>query len=469
MRWYHSLSLRLLLLFWALLFTVASSGYVLALWFSTPITASPLEPSIERSLTPLLSDPQTVRSLAPGRLVAGDYRVVASYVERGSDPLKLDAVLATTHQRVLLKQLDATQAEQLPVKSLMLLGPFVLNHPELGEKRVLLSRPLTAAEQVDKAVNEQQAQQAQTYALLVGSGIIAVLLGIYLVKPLKRLTQATREIAEGSAEPELKRLPRRSDELGLLARALQTTAHDLAVSRDAQRRLLSDVSHELRSPLARMQVALMLSQDESDEGADNPHLSQLSRDVERLSAIIERILSLSRLENGLVALETSTIDTRALAETLAADLSYVDAAHGQRVQVLPLDGQGDWPTIESDPELLRLVLENLVRNALQYTDEQVELSCQKNSPDEFEIRVRDYGKGVEKEVLEKLFEPFYRGDPSRHHKAGVGLGMALSLRAAAVLGGHVSARNHSEGGLEVCVQLPLKCESEQSGSELNNA
>lgn len=445
MRWYHSLSLRLLFLFWILLFAVASSGYLLALWFSKPVAPGPVPEAVQSSLAPLLSDVNTFRSLTPGRLLAGDYRVAASLAPSGPERLQLDRSLSASHRRLLLAQLEADQPQQIPIGNRMLIGPFKLDGYSL-----LVTRPITADERDQQVVSEQKTQRVQTLALLIGSLAIAILLGAWLVMPLRRLTQATREIAKGSEKPELKRLPKRNDELGELARALSTTAYDLAVSRDAQRRLLSDVSHELRSPLARMQVALMLSQDDADSNEREQHLSQLGRDLERLSTIIERILSLSRLENGLVKLQTESLDVRQLVSQLVKDLGYVDAQHGQRLRVHESD---DWPIIDSDPELLRLVLENLIRNALQYTDETVEISCQA-TPDSYTVLVRDHGQGVNDDQLAQLFTPFYRADPSRNHKAGVGLGMALSLRAAAVLGGQVDAENHPDGGLQVAVTLP---------------
>ena len=446
-RWYHSLTLRLLLLFWALLLAVASSGYLLAIWQAQPETPKPLSATTKDILSPLLSDPSSFSSLTPGRLLAGNYRVAAALSpEAGPNRLQLEPNLANTHQRELLEQLNADYEQQLRLPNGMLLGPFTL-----GEHRLLLIRPLTEAEREQQVVSARKAEQAQNLTLIFGSLLIAVLLGFWLVMPIRRLIGATREIAAGADKLHLKRLPQRTDELGELARALETAAHDLKVSRDAQRRLLSDVSHELRSPLARMQVALMLSQDEQQPNSEaNPHLSQMSRDVDRLGVIIERILSLSRLENGLVQLSPETIDTQQLAQTLAADLAYVNAEQGERMIVL----DGPWPTIESDEELLRLVIENLVRNALQYTQGLIELSCELNQ-DEFTWLVRDHGDGVPEDQLQQLFEPFFRGDPSRHHKAGVGLGMALSLRAAKVLGGSISARNHPDGGLEVAVTLPI--------------
>lgn len=445
-RWYHSLTLRLLLLFWALLFAVASSGFLLAIWYAQPETAKPLSEDVRETLTPLLSDQITFSSLTPGRLLAGNYRVAAAVTpEEGPSRLQLEPNLANTHRRELMRQLDAEQPEQLRMPNGMLLGPFVL-----GEQRILLIRPLTDDERQQQIVSQKQSDKAQTMTLLFGSLLIAVLLGFWLVLPLKRLIGATREIAAGADHLHLKRLPRRTDELGELARALETAAHDLKVSRDAQRRLLSDVSHELRSPLARMQVALMLSQDEDNLDA-NPHLVQMSRDVDRLGTIIERILSLSRLENGLVKMNPQPVDTHALANTLAADLAYADARHGERVIVM----DGGWLVTGTDEELLRLVMENLVRNALQYTAGIIELSCERHDDANFTIIVRDHGDGVPEDQLVQLFEPFFRGDPSRHHKAGVGLGMALSLRAANVLGGSVTARNHPEGGLEVSIHLPV--------------
>ncbi|MBY6064528.1 sensor histidine kinase [Pseudidiomarina sediminum] len=452
MRWYHSLSLRLLLLFWVLFFAVASSGYLLALWFSKPSVPVPVPAEVQASLSPVLSNVEVFRSLQPGRLLAGDYRVAASLSPAGQERLQLDRTLTANHQHVLMHQLEAQHPEQVLLGNRMLLGPFV--HEGY---RILLTRPATAAETESQVISERQTQRIQTLALLFGSFFIAILLGVWLVMPLRRLTQATREIAKGSEKPELKRLPKRSDELGQLARALKTTAHDLAVSRDAQRRLLSDVSHELRSPLARMQVALMLSQDDDEDDSSperDEHLAQLGRDLERLSAIIERILSLSRLENGLITLQAEEVNVRGLVGQLVKDLRYVNAANGDRLKVHDSD---DWPVVQSDPELLRLVVENLVRNALQYTDDVVELSCQRTASD-YTIVIRDHGAGVPEEQLAQLFTPFYRADPSRNHKSGVGLGMALSLRTAAVLGGSITAVNHPEGGLEVAVQLPLKGE-----------
>ncbi|WP_404400681.1 HAMP domain-containing histidine kinase [Idiomarina seosinensis] len=439
-RWYHSLTLKLLILFWALLFLTASSGYFLAIWNRTEPSPTPVDEPIQRTLQPLLQDPETFISLQPGRLLAGNYRVAARVLARGKQQLMLDEYLAERHRKRLLRFLNYDRPMQVRLNDRLLIGPF-----ELQGNKVLISRPLQASEYHDKVRAERELTQARIWVLTSGSGVIAILLGFWLIRPIRRLSAATQEIAEGKADPELKKLPLRRDEIGELARALAQTANDLAVSRDAQRRLLSDVSHELRSPMARMQVALDLT----SGNPDDRHMKQLRRDTERLNVIIERILSLSKLESGLVNLQTETIATGELVKQLVADIRYVDPGATTRLKII---GQ-HWPTVESDPELMRMVLENLVRNALLYSSGTVELSCI-SLADRHQIIVRDYGEGVPQHLLQKLFEPFYRQDPSRKHSAGIGLGLALSRRAAVVLGGQLRADNHSEGGLQVMLDLP---------------
>lgn len=439
-RWYRSLALRLLFIFWVLLLVTAGSGYLLAVWNKTRAEMKPLTPEIHQTLKPLLSDALTFHSLQPGRLIAGDYRVAAQLSVQGSEKLLMDEMLRVSYGSTLLRLLGQESPQQIPLDERLLMGPF-----ELNGNKILVTKPLGIEEKADREQREWESTRARLLTLLIVSGLLAVLLGTWLIRPIRRMILAMREVAEGSATPKLKRLPKRRDEIGELARALSQAARDLASSRDAQRRLLSDVSHELRSPMARMQVALDLT--ETDE--EDPNWQQLRRDTERLSVIIERILSLSRLENGLIGLNHELLDSSELVDQLINDMCY---QHPEMSERLKRDGD-NWPEIDTDPELVRLVLENIVRNALHYTEDAVVLSCKDNS-ERCQIRIRDHGPGVEEDTLDKLFVPFYRGDPARHHKAGVGLGLALSHRAAAVLGGELSAQNHPDGGLEVVLDLP---------------
>src|SRR5690554_734251 len=138
---------------------------------------------------------------------------------------------------------------------------------------------------------------------------------------------------------------------------------------------------------------------------------------------------------------------------LEGDLVYENDVYEGRLEV-PAE---ELPKLSTDPILLRLILENLVRNAFQYgpDDGHVMISFDLDKQ-QLHLRVRDQGPGVDESKVDELFVPFFRADPSRHHGAGVGLGLALCQRSSAVLGGKIVARNHPEGGLEVTLTLPLK-------------
>lgn len=447
-RWYQSLTFRLLTIFWFLILLTAAAAFSVILYLARPPGPEPMSEEFHRSLDPILTHPSSVGLLQPGRLLVGQYRIIA--VER--DQWEFTPGLSQREIAAAVQVYSSDEPVQIVVGDSVYAGPLGSN-----EGTVVVSRPASAAELA--AVQESQEDRDFLPRLLLLSAIAsflgALILGWWFVRPLKQLRNATREVAAGIAEPNLKRLPRRRDELGELARTLQRTALDLATSRDAQRRLLSDVSHELRSPVGRLQVALDLL--ETPELRQNRNYKQLHKDIYRLGMIIDSILWLSRLENGLEKLVKDEVDVQALLRELKDDLDYFYVAQlgdeNWRGNIeLP---KGELPPIATDPVLLRMIVENLVRNAFQYgpLDGVVTLSAEADK-DKFTLNIRDQGPGAPEEKLAKLFEPFYRGDPSRHHGAGVGLGLALCQRAVAILGGTISARNHPDGGLEVSVQFP---------------
>lgn len=213
-RWYRSLTLRLLLVFWALLSVTAASGYLLAIWNKPKAELSPLKPEIYQTLQPLLSDALTFQSLQPGRLIAGDYRVAAQLSNTGSEKLLMDELLRIKHGSTLLRMLGQEQPQQIPLDERLLMGPF-----ELNGNKILVTRPLGPEEYVDKEQLEQESMQARALTVIIGSGVLAILLGIWLIRPIRRMILGMREVAKGSAKPDLKRLPKRGDEVGELARA----------------------------------------------------------------------------------------------------------------------------------------------------------------------------------------------------------------------------------------------------------
>ncbi len=450
-RWYQSLTIRLLALFWFLLLGAVIAALYVTFYFTQPTPTEPLSEDFERTLSPIFATSENSGLLQPGRLLVGEYRVLARFDDTELKPTYA-AGLHPDFLSYIGRLFDQPEALQVPVGDKMIAGPFTTDNALL-----VVARPLSTDElSVIAAHYEQDWLPRVIWLSLAFSGFGALVLGLWFVRPLRKLRNATREIASGEAHPNLGRLPRRRDEMGELARTLAITAVDLATSRNAQRRLLGDVSHELRSPLARSQVALDLLGDAADNIRDNVNYQQIEKDIYRLGIIIDSILWLSRLENGLDKLIPQSFKLLPLLEEIKADLGYAQANWGERLQ-LP---ENMLPDMKTDPVLLRLILENLIRNSFQYGAESgtVFVLVEKvntSNGEALQIIVRDEGPGVDELKLKELFKPFFRADPSRNHGTGVGLGLTLCQRATRVLEGNLKAENHPEGGLIVTLTVPL--------------
>lgn len=292
---------------------------------------------------------------------------------------------------------------------------------------------------------------------IVSSGLVCYLLARYLTAPIVRLRAATQKLASGDLSARAG-MPgsRRHDETAELVRDFDRMAERLQTLVDAQRRLLTDISHELRSPLARLNVALELARQRS--GADaNSALDRIDRETARLNEMIQRLLTLVRLEGGDDSLEKSPVSLKQLIQEIAKDAAF--EAQSRHCQV-ELEIVADCVVIGS-PSLLHSAIENVVRNAIRYTEEgtsvQIRLESEQGPTGrEAVVRVTDAGPGVPEHALDKLFRPFYRIDDARGRQTGgVGLGLAITARAVSLHGGKVQALNRPEGGLMVEIRLPL--------------
>ncbi len=290
------------------------------------------------------------------------------------------------------------------------------------------------------------------------SAAVCFFLARYLASPVERLRLATRQLASGDLNVRvLPALKGRQDDLGLLAADLDTMAERLRLLLEAKQQLLRDVSHELRSPLARLQLALSLARRE--DGGVERHLARIEREAQRLEALIARTLKLVRLERPVHALEPASVDVGELLRTIVADVAIEADAQGCLVQV-----QAQGPLLVSgEEELLRSAFENVIRNAVRYSpaDATVGITARHMADegqqgDRVEVIVRDHGPGVPEKDLGLIFEPFYRVDAARGHgsAAGEGLGLAIAARAVALHGGGIEARNLEAGGLSVTITLP---------------
>jgi two-component system sensor histidine kinase CpxA len=300
-----------------------------------------------------------------------------------------------------------------------------------------------------------------TIAVLT-SGLMCYLLARSMTRPVTRLRTAAQSLAAGdlSARTGAPANGRR-DELSELMRDFDQMAERIEGLVDSQSRLLKDVSHELRSPLARLSVALGLARQRvTPEVAPEleSSLNRIELEADRLNQLIQRLLTISRLESGTDGLRRTKLSLRDLVEQVAHDAEYETPGRGCRVTTPP-DATDEF-LVEADPDLLRSAIENVVRNATRYTAEgttvEVRLERQPSaSGAEVVVRVLDFGPGVPGEALQKIFEPFYRLDDARNRlTGGAGLGLSIADRAIRLHGGQLRASNRKEGGLEVEIRIP---------------
>jgi two-component system sensor histidine kinase CpxA len=293
-------------------------------------------------------------------------------------------------------------------------------------------------------------------AVLV-SGIVCYVLAGYLTSDVRRLRAATQQLAAGdlSARAEAPK-GRRRDEIAQLVRDFNAMAGRLQDLVTAQSRLLNDISHELRSPLARLSVALGLAWQRA--GADaHSALDRIELEATRLNELIGRLLTLARLEGGEDAMRRTAIPLDQLVQDITLDADFEAQTRQCHVRC---DVQ-DEITVFGSVSLLHSAIENVIRNATRHTREGTDVEVQvaqesRNGKPEAVVRVTDRGPGVPQEALEKLFRPFYRLDDARGRQTGgVGLGLAITERAVRLHGGTVRAANRPEGGLVVEIRLPL--------------
>ena len=287
-----------------------------------------------------------------------------------------------------------------------------------------------------------------TIAILVAA-VTSLLLARYISSPIVRLQRASRALAAGVLETRVgSPSNRRSDEVGILARDFDTMAERIQALITDKETLLRDVSHELRSPLARMRMALALAQRRASD-AEQPDLTRIEKEAEQLDELIGQIMTLARLRTQ----QEPTREPLLLEELIA---QVLDDARFERPDA-QIESHGEGPArVLGDPRGIKSALENIVRNALTYagTDGPIEVHLER-SGNNFEVRVCDSGPGVAEEDLTRIFEPLYRADASRDHKnAGQGIGLAITARVMELHGGEVSAANRAGGGLEITLRLP---------------
>jgi signal transduction histidine kinase len=294
-------------------------------------------------------------------------------------------------------------------------------------------------------------------AVVAAAGALCWLLARYIVTPVVKLREVTRQVTEGDLSARVgPRLGGRRDELAAMGHDFDAMASRVETLVGAQTRLLRDISHELRSPLARLVVALDLARKRAGQAAAGD-LDRIEREAKRLNEMIGQLLTLSRWESDGNGRRAERFDLAALVREVAADADF--EAQGQNCSVVVTNS--DACETKGTPQLLRSAVENVVRNAVRYTPEEttvkISLRCLRvGEASEAVITVKDEGAGVPEESLQDIFRPFYRMDDSRTRETGgTGLGLAITERAVRLHGGTVSAANVEGGGFVVELRLPV--------------
>jgi two-component system sensor histidine kinase CpxA len=291
-------------------------------------------------------------------------------------------------------------------------------------------------------------------AAMVVSAVSSLLLAWYVAAPLQQIRASTRRFAEGDLDARVGNLRvGRSAEMTSLASEFDEMATRIKSFIESHRRLVRDVSHELRSPLARMRVALELARD-GDEAQLQASLDRIESESARLEAMLAQALELSRLETQRGAAQ-DTVPLDQLLEDVITNADYEGAPRGRKVVLAECERQ----MITGSRDALYSAFENVIRNALAYTQDgttvTVRLARDPRTPNGALISVRDHGPGVPAGELARIFEPFYRTDSARTRSSGgTGLGLAIARTAVERHGGQICAKNVEGGGLEVTIKLP---------------
>ena len=283
--------------------------------------------------------------------------------------------------------------------------------------------------------------------------VLSIAVARYLVSPLRVFERAGRQLALGKLHVRvLPHLGQRSDEIAEFASTFDHMASKIEGLVQAHQRLLRDVSHELRAPLARVLAAASLARKASGDDAAS-EFDRIDTEVGRLDRMISRLLSYARLDSGEARVTPSVLRLDRLLQTIVDD-ARIEADHERRrIEVII----GAPCRIFADSQLLRSGIENVLRNAIRHTPEGgsviVELQA---SESDCELTVRDHGPGVADEDLPHLFEPFFRTPTSRiPGPGGYGIGLAIARKSIELHAGTISADNAREGGLRVRISLPL--------------
>lgn len=292
----------------------------------------------------------------------------------------------------------------------------------------------------------------QLLLLLTITAAVCFILARSLAAPISRLREATHRFASGNLATRIGDEIKGKNELAGLARDFDEMAAKIQTLVSDQQQLLRDLSHELRSPLARLNVALELARQQAPSAAGGKALERIGLEAERMNEMIGQLLGLTRMTSGISKQTFAPLDLKELLEKLVQDADYEAAARQCRVVLESCGTASCYGAVE----LLAQACENVIRNAVKYTADNTEVKVTLTADQDYWIiRVADQGPGVPVEALGKIFDPFYRVEHARDRQSGgTGIGLAIARSAIALHGGDITAENQPQGGLAVTVRIP---------------
>ncbi|HEY5212176.1 MAG TPA: ATP-binding protein [Acidobacteriaceae bacterium] len=304
-------------------------------------------------------------------------------------------------------------------------------------------------------------------AIAVG-GLTTFVLVLLFTRPIVRMRKAARALANGDLSVRVEQSPSaaaqsNSDEFQGLVHDFNHMAERLESLVDAQKLLLRDVSHELRSPLSRLSVALELAHDDATPELD-VHLARIEREAGKLNQLIGQLLTLSSMEARENTSAFQSVSLNQLCRQLLPDAEYEARQHSCRVSLI----EDNQCVIRGNADLLYRAIENVVRNAIRYTDPRTEVTLRITettvAASRFAaIEVADQGPGIPEAELANIFRPFYRVDQARSSSTGgFGVGLAITERAVRLHAGTLRAANRPQGGIAVLFLFPILQDSVES-------
>jgi len=356
----------------------------------------------------------------------------------------LDRPMFPPMERHLPQLLGSDSIVLRPVPEVLLVGQKVVGSDGVTRQMVAIRGPRPPHARVQLLV------WVQIMLSILAIMIVGWWVARGIARPAAALQQAAQSMAQGdlSARVEGRYLQAR-DELGLLAREFNHMAGRIEALVAHERAVLQDVSHELRSPLARLQLILELARQEGG-GAAAGHFARAEREISRLDLLIGELLALTRMEADLPGMAREPVDLAALAAECMVEAELEAAAHGSRLRLdapQPLESSGN-------AQLLARALDNLLSNAIKFGAGGEVLISLRRDGGRAALSVRDHGPGVPEAELGKLFRPFFRGANGARAE-GHGLGLAIVRRIVQAHGGEVAAENAPDGGLLITLSLPL--------------